>query len=162
MLAVDRDQNTLTAAYTALPLLEDILRQYVVFVLNLPPRGSAFTNVDDVVIEQWWVNRTPFKRPDPSARLSGVQLAVLAAAISAQRGIPFFDSQSDLQLVLSELETIRNLLGHYATTPQEDVSKHLIQRAKTLLERMCKHGGCSITLNEIERQVQPPRRFLDS
>ena len=129
-------------------------------VLKLPLNGSAFANTDEMSIEQWWGNKTPFKLPDHSERLSGVQLAVLAAAISAQRNIPFFDSQSDLNLVLSELETIRNLLGHYATTPREDASKRLIQRAKALLERMCKHGDCSITLNEIERQIQPPRRFL--
>ena len=137
-----------------------MLRHYVALILNLPLNGSAFANVDEMAIEQWWGNKIPFKRPDPSVRLGGTDLAVLAAAISARRNTPLFDSQSDLNLVLSELDTIRNLLGHYATTPQEDVSKRLIQRTKTLLERMCKHGGCSITLNEIERQVQPPRRFL--
>src|SRR5207244_7133486 len=89
-LAVDRDQNTLTAAYTAIPLLEDILRQYVVLVLNLPLNGSAFVNVDEALIEQWWGSRTPFKRPDPSARLGGTELALLAAAVSAQRNTPFF------------------------------------------------------------------------
>ncbi|MGH8070784.1 MAG: hypothetical protein ACRERE_37225 [Candidatus Entotheonellia bacterium] len=162
MLAVARDPNTLTAAHTAIPLLEDILRHYIVLVLNLPLNGSAFANVDEVSIAQWWVNKTPFKRPDPLERLGGTQLAVLAATISAQRNTPFFDSQSDLNLILSDQDTIRNLLGHYATTPREDMSKRLIQSAKALLERMCKHGGCSITLNEIERQVEPPRSFLDS
>jgi hypothetical protein len=58
------------------------------------------------------------------------------------------------------MDTIRNILGHDATTPREDMNKRLIQSAKTLLERVCNHGGCSFTLNEIERQVQPPRRFL--
>jgi hypothetical protein len=159
MLAVARDRNTL-AAYIASPLLEDILRHYVALVLNLPLNGSAFERVDEMSVEKWWGNKTPFKRPNSSERLSGVHLAVLAAAISAQRNSPFFDSQSDLDFVLSEIDSIRNLLSHYTTTPREDMSKRLIQSAKTLLERMCKHGGCSITLNEIERQVQPPRRFL--
>jgi hypothetical protein len=160
MLAIDRDRNPLTAAHTALPLLEDILRHYVVLVLNLPVNGSAFSNIDEASIEQWWSNKISFKRPDPSKRLSGTALAVLAAVISAQRNTPLFDNQSELNRILSELDAIRNLLGHYATTPREDMSKRLIQSAKALLERMCKHGGCSITLSEIERQVQPPRRFL--
>jgi hypothetical protein len=160
MLAVEHDRNTLTAAHTALPLLEDVLRHYVVLVLNLSPNGSAFTNVDEASIEQWWGNKTSFSRPDPSERLSGTALAVLAAAISAQRNTPLFDSQREFQHVLSDLETIRNLLGHYATTPREDISKRLIQSAKAILGRMCKHGDCSITLSEIEQQVQPPRRLL--
>ena len=67
---------------------------------------------------------------------------------------------SEPWVVISEMDTIRNILGHYATTSREDMSKRLIQSAKALLERMCKHGSCSLTLNEIERQVQPPRRFL--
>jgi hypothetical protein len=41
------------------------------------------------------------------------------------------------------------------------MSRRLIQNAKTILRRMCEHGGCSITLSEIEKQVQPLRRFLD-
>jgi hypothetical protein len=160
MLAVARDRNIVTAAYMAVPLIEEILRHYVVLVLNLSLNGSAFANIDETSVEQWWGNKTPFKRPDPAARLGCVELNVLVAASSTQRNLPFFDSQSDLKLVLSDLDTIRNLLGHYATTPREDMSKRLIQNAKALLERMCKHGGCSITLSETEQQVRPPRRFL--
>jgi hypothetical protein len=160
ILAVTRDRNPLTAAYMSVPLLEEVLRHYIVLLLNLPTKGSAFSGIDEAAIKQWWGK--PFKYPDPSARLGGTELAVLAAVASAQRGTPLFSDQPELTGVLSALDATRNLLGHYVTTPKEDASKRLISSAKLLLERMCKHGGSSITLDEIERQVQPPRRFLSS
>jgi hypothetical protein len=159
LLAIERDQNTLTAAHIAIPLVEDILRHYVVLVLRLPPDGRAFRSADDAMIAHWWGSES-FRYPYESRYLSGRELAVLAAAISAQRNMPLFESKEDLQLIHSNLRYIRNLLSHYTITPQDDMIKDLIRSAKALLKQMCTHGGCSISLDRIERQVQPPRRFL--
>ena len=40
VLAVARDRNSVTAAYTAIPLIEDVLRHYVCLVLKLSARGK--------------------------------------------------------------------------------------------------------------------------
>ncbi|HXO27882.1 MAG TPA: hypothetical protein VOA80_11085, partial [Thermoanaerobaculia bacterium] len=51
VMAVERDRNPVTAAYAAIPLIEDVLRLYVTRVLALPANGSAFTSLSEAQLQ---------------------------------------------------------------------------------------------------------------
>lgn len=159
VLAVARDRNSVTAAYTAIPLIEDVLRHYVCLVLKLSTKGLEFVDIDSRKIDRWWKEPKTFKFPDETERLSGVYLAMLAAVKSTERGKPLFDSPDDIARLLNLLDE-RNFPAHYVVTPHEQISKGLIAQAVILLNRMCSHGGSSITVKELETLVRPPMRFL--
>ena len=159
VLAVASDRNSVTAAYTAIPLIEDVLRHYVCLVLKLSTRGSEFVDIDSWKIDTWWKEPETFKFPGKTERLGGVYLAILAAVKSTEKGMPLFDSPDDMARLFKILDE-RNFPAHYIVTPHEQMSKALIAQAIMLLNRMCSHGGSSITVKELETWVRPPMRFL--
>jgi len=160
IIAVRGDRNPVTAAYSAIPLIEEVLRHYVGLVLRVSLSGSAFEFVDRDVFDQWWRRPTPFKYPEKNEILLGTNLTMLAAVVSVQRSKPLFDDPIEVARLLTLLEEGRNLLGHYVTTPNERMSKTLVEHAGKLLDRMCCHRGSELTIKEIEAWVKFPRRFL--
>ena len=159
LIAVARDKNAVTAAYTAIPLAEDILRHYVCLVLNLPTQGSSFERVDRQSIDEWWQQPKAFKPPDKTERLSGTDLAVLAAVLSAQRGKPLFSDPADLSRFLGLLDE-RNISAHHVMTPTEHGNEDLTERTTMLIDRMFESGGSRLTVKEIESWFRAPIRFL--
>jgi hypothetical protein len=161
LIAVARDRNAVTAVYTAIPLAEDILRNYVCLVLNLPPQGSSFEGVDGQTISEWWQEPKVFMLPDKTERLSGTHLAVLAGVLSSQRGKPLFSDPADLSRFLRLLDE-RNIPAHHVITPNEQANKILIERTTMLLDRMFESGDSRLTVKEIESWFRAPIRFLDA
>jgi hypothetical protein len=161
VLAVKRDRNPVTAAYSAIPLIEDVLRRYVLLVLKLPVNGSAFSQVERSRLESWWRDDSRFNLPEPSSLLNATQLAVLAAARSEERGHRLFDEPREVSRMLTILNEGRNVLSHYVTTPSAQKGRDLSDCAARLLDQLCKHLGSSLTLHEIETWVKPPYRFLE-
>ena len=159
MIAAASDKNSVTAAYTAIPLAEDILRHYVCLVLELSPLGSAFEAVDAHSINAWWKQPKAFKPPEKAERLSGTHLAILAGVISAQRGRPLFLDLVDLSRFLSLLDE-RNISAHHVTTPTDQANKDLFERIARLLDRMFLDGGSHLTVREIANWFRAPLRFL--
>ncbi|MGD0075658.1 MAG: hypothetical protein ABSD31_15150 [Candidatus Binataceae bacterium] len=159
--AVAQDPNPVTAAYTAIPLVEDVLRHYVSIVLKLPATGAAFKGISESEIDGWWKNPiSPFEFPPESEPLSGVCLALLAACGSARIGKVIFDDSSELSELVSRLDSGRNLLGHYVTTPSAELAESLANRATILLDRMFAQLGSQLSVAQIRNWANPPRRFL--
>lgn len=159
VLAVAHDRNSVTAAYTAIPLIEDVLRHYVCLVLKLSTTGLEFVDIESWKIDTWWKEPKTFKFPEKIERLSGTYLTVLAAVKSTEKGTPLFGCPEDMAKLLRLLDE-RNFPAHYILTPNEQMSKGLITEATILLNKMCSHGGSSITVKELETWVRPPMRFL--
>jgi hypothetical protein len=49
LAAIDSDAHPVTASHTAIPVVEDLLRQYVVRVEGLPDTGRAFEGMGNIV-----------------------------------------------------------------------------------------------------------------
>jgi len=54
----------------------------------------------------------------------------------------------------------RNFPAHYVATPPEQLRSDVVGRTTVLLDRMCIHGGSSISVKELEAWVRPPIQFL--
>lgn len=160
LLAIQRDRNAVTAAYTAVPLVEELLRHYVVLVLNLPQLGSVFNGIDDESIMVWWPRIESFIRPGPDVRLNATSLAVAAALVSALRNQALFETPQDLHRMLTDLENARNPLGHHVLTPTDRLVGTLVSHAKFILNKMRSHADSPISLDVVSEMVSPPRRFL--
>jgi hypothetical protein len=161
LLAVTRDRNTLTAVHVAIPLIEDILRHYVTVVMGVNPVGRAFADIGDGEILPWWSNTQVFQRPRPELGLGGAELAIVAAVLSARRGQPLFRGREEVDRLLSALDLTRNTVGHYVTTPTEELKRKLVGEAQKLFERLCRDIRSTWNREKIEDLVRPPRFFLN-
>jgi hypothetical protein len=160
-LASKRDPNSVTSAYSAVPLVEDILRHYVILILGLKDIGNAFMGIRDEALQEWWTRSDlEFQRPAADARLGGSDLAILAAVASAEKGRPLFPEPKQVSYLLRLLSDARNVLGHYVVTPSEGTGRQLSEQACFLLDRLGSHGGCNLRVSDLEAWVQPPRGFM--
>ena len=162
LLAVQQDKNTITAAYTAIPLIEEILRCYLVIVLDIPNRGSAFDEIQDESIATWWFPNRTWVKPLRERPLNAADIATAVAIVSERRKRSVFNDASDLHRLLTTLDTARNALGHHVITPNHKILNHLTSYAKSLLENMLRHVGSSLSLRAISDMVRPPTIFLDN
>ncbi len=162
LLAVEQDKNPITAAYTAIPLIEEILRCYLVIVLNLPILGSAFDGIPDEKITKWWFPDKSWQKPLREVPLSAAELATIVAIISADRKQPLFNDSSELHRIIGILENTRNALGHHVLTPNKKILIQLTTHAKSILKNMLKNVGSSLSLRTISDMVRSPTRFLDT
>jgi len=162
LLAVQQDKNTITASYTAIPLIEEMLRCYLVIVLDLPNRGSAFDEIHDESIVTWWFPNRTWEKPFREKPMNAADIATAVAIVSERRKQPLFNDASDLHRLLTVLETSRNALGHHVITPNYQILSHLTSHAKVILENMLRHVGSSLSLRAISDMVRPPTRFLDN
>ena len=160
ILAVAGDRNPVTAAYSAIPLIEDVLRHYVCLVLALSSNGSGFSALDRSHIDAWWTEPKQFQVPGVDDQLTATSLALLSAAQSSRLGHALFDNPKQLSQLLTLLDQGRNLLGHHVTTPDEKLSKDLVSQASRLLDRLCSHADSELRISELEGWVKAPRRFL--
>ena len=159
LLAVRRDRNAITAAYSAIPLVEDAIRTYVVRVRRVEPRGAAFAEVEDKEIEHWW-NRGEFVRPRGDTRLSGAALVVLAAVLSARAGPSLFEDAADAMQIVDLLGEFRNRMGHTVDTPSRKVSGALADCAERILDAVGEQGSLGFSVRDLEKWVRPPQAFL--
>jgi hypothetical protein len=159
LAAIERDRNAVTAAYAAVPLIEDILRHYVELVLRLSGRAEDLREFDDAAIAAWWPDALGgFRRPT-SGPLTGTSLAVLAAASSTGRGVPLFGDSTELHRTLSAIDS-RNVLGHRVVSADRSILEPLRRTAANLLERLSVHGHSEWQPREIAAWLRPPRGFL--
>jgi hypothetical protein len=161
LLAIQRDRNLITAAYASIPLVEDLLRHYLVLVLGLPQSGAAYDGIEEENITTWWPRRDTFIRPASSDRLNATAIGVLAALESAQRNQRLFDQPEDLHKTLTDLENARNPLGHHVLTPSQKVVTALLTHATNIFHNMCIHANSTLSLDAISEMVCLPRRFLN-
>ena len=159
VIAVQRDPISITAAYSAVPLIEEALRLYLRGIFKVSDIGSAFQDIGDREISDWW-REDNFVKPDLNKKLTGTNLALLAAILSARKQQPLFSAVNTLHSILSALSGRRNRLGHYVDSPDETIGKDLATRARDLIQRILKDGNLDISLDEIERWVRPPKSFL--
>ena len=159
LLAVRGDRNPITAAYSAIPLVEDAIRTYVVRIRRVEARGAAFAGLEDGEIEKWW-NRGKFARPREDERLSGAALVVLAAVLSARAGSSVFEDAADVMQVVDRLGEFRNRMGHTVDTPGRKVSAALADCAERILDAVREQGSLALSVRDLEKWVRPPRAFL--
>jgi hypothetical protein len=160
VLAVANDRNAVTAAYTGIPLIEDVLRHYVSLVLDLPLTATAFSDIDTESIAAWWKEAKVFKTPEENASLNVTHLALLAAVISAKKEKPLFTHPTEMSRLLRLQDRGRNMLGHNVLTPPAQLSQQLVEQTTILLDRMCLHLDSGLSVKEIESWVKPPKHFL--
>ena len=159
LLAVRADRNAITSAYSAIPLVEDAIRTYVVRIHGLQPKGVAFAGLEDEEMEEWW-SRGEFTRPNDEARLSGADLVILAAVLSARAGASLFEDAADAMRVVARLGQYRNRLGHSVDTPDKHVSEALADCAERILDAVGEQGDVDLSVRRLENWVKPPRGFL--
>jgi hypothetical protein len=162
VLAIQRDTSPVTAAYAAIPLVEDVLRNYIVFVAELPLDSKAFSGIDETMIKEWWKEKKTFKLPEGNAPLNVTHLAVLAAVISARRKAPLFDNPEGMSRLFRVLDEGRNRLGHYVIIPSEQLSRSLVEHAASLLDRIYIQIGSDLSIEEVSNWVRPPKYFLSA
>lgn len=160
LLAISQDNSDVTATHMGIPLIEEILRAYVLFVLNLEDLGISFKDVAPDEITKWWLDPKQFLYPEPQSKLSASSLALIAAIHSDRRNQLLFPDSKELSRTLRLLDQVRNILGHYVTTPQTQDRLRLISSAKLLFGNLCQHGNLSFGLEDLQHWVKPPRRFL--
>lgn len=161
VLAVEQDRNAVTAAHTAIPVIEDVLRHYALLVLQVPDTGQAFANLSRNEIVLWWTPGGDFLVPAPTERLSGTEIAVLVAAMSKKKGARVFADRSQLNRLLSLLEGGRNRIGHRVIIPAAELGKELVAAARHILDLLLAHGGSPFCVKDLEKWLRPPSNFLD-
>jgi hypothetical protein len=159
VLAVRADRNAVAAAYSAIPLVEDALRTYVVRIHDASSTGSAFADVSDKEIARWW-NRAGFTRPSAASALNGASLVVLAAVLSDRSAMPLFADAADAMLLVKRLDQLRNVLGHRVHTPDWTYSRELADRAERILDSTAEQGGADLSVRRLSIYVAPPQAFL--
>ncbi|MDB4285469.1 hypothetical protein N9903_01010 [bacterium] len=159
-LAVLRDKNPITSVYVAIPIAEDVLRNYAVFVLGVPTCGKAFVDVRDDEINEWW-SRSKFNRPSMDERLSATHLAIVVAIYSNRSVRKVFTSSKQLQKLLTVLDSKRNLAGHYVTVPTEKERTVFIEESINLVRVYGEHAEVEFSLEELEHRLSPPMAFLE-
>lgn len=159
-LASERDDNGVTGAYTAIPMVEDALRRYVSLVLLLPLEGSVFAKVSDGELEKWWRRGDGFIRPDGETKLAGAELALLAAVVSEARGCPLFSEPAELSRLIGVLDEARNQLAHFAVTPSGEVKGKLVRWTKRVIDAMASQSGVALDVDRVDRWIEPPLEFL--
>ena len=160
-LASERDQNSVSGAYTALPIVEEALRMYVAGALGIEARGEAFEEVTDSDLNRWWKAGGDFERPGKEDRLKAAELAVLTAAMSERAGRGVFQGPQELSRLLSVLDLSRNKLAHYATTPSKSVKGRLVEWSRRIIDATAEQKGVDVRVRDVERWVEPPTEFLD-
>ena len=159
VLAVRADGNAVTAAYSAIPLVEDAIRTYVVRIHRVSPKGLAFAELEDAEIEEWW-DRGSFTRPEEHVELSGASLVVLAAVLSSRVGTGLFEDAADAMRVVQRLGQERNHLGHSVDTPDKSVGVALADCAERFLDAVGTGAGVDLSVRQLADWVRAPEAFL--
>ena len=159
VLAVRTDANAVTSAYSAIPLVEDAIRTYVVRIHGGSPKGVAFADLSDGEIREWW-SRGDFTRPRDNAPLSGANLVILAAVLSSRVGVGLFEDAADAMRVVVQLDRYRNRLGHSVDTPGKSVGAELADCAERILDAIAQQGGVDLSVLKLANWVRAPEAFL--
>ena len=159
ILAVQADRNTITAAYSAIPLVEDTIRTYVVRIYGVSTQGLGFSDVTGDEIGEWW-NKGEFIRPSETSPLSGAELVVLAAVLSGRSARPLFADAADVMRLVERLAQLRNHLGHHVRTPDRSYSRELTDCAEQILDAIAQQGNIDLSVRRLASWVNPPQAFF--
>jgi len=158
ILAVSSDPATTCASQAGIPLPEELMRLYVTLVLGKKTDGTAFADITDEELSDWWRSSEEYSRPKPNTRLAATQLAILVAIGSKNRGLSMFESKEDFQRFLSKLDALRNRGAHYVVSAQKGDHDRWMEQIRQIYHRLVVDAELEWTLEKVKQMTSLPER----